>query len=81
MFEVAKAHGLHTAWSDKHMAYELVNCPSGAGARLHLIGRSRLPMFVKNFLWQYVPFQVGGSDAAELKAVATEHTQALPGLR
>jgi arylsulfatase A-like enzyme len=31
VFEVAKAHGLHTAWSDKHMAYELVNGPSGAG--------------------------------------------------
>ena len=31
MFEVAKAHGLHTAWSDKHVAYDLVNGPSGAG--------------------------------------------------
>ena len=31
MFEVAKAHGLHTAWSDKHAAYDLVNGPSGAG--------------------------------------------------
>lgn len=31
VFEVAKAQGLHTAWSDKHVAYELVNGPSGAG--------------------------------------------------
>jgi hypothetical protein len=31
VFEVAKAHGLHTAWSDKHAAYDLVNGPSGAG--------------------------------------------------
>lgn len=31
MFEVAKAHGLHTAWSDKHVAYDLINGPSGAG--------------------------------------------------
>ncbi len=31
IFEVAKAHGLHTAWSDKHAAYDLINGPSGAG--------------------------------------------------
>jgi arylsulfatase A-like enzyme len=31
MFEVAKAHGMHTAWSDKHAAYDLINGPSGAG--------------------------------------------------
>ena len=31
IFEVAKAFGLHTAWSDKHLAYELVNGPSGHG--------------------------------------------------
>jgi len=31
VFEVAKAHGLHTAWSDKHAAYDLVNGPSGTG--------------------------------------------------
>ncbi len=31
IFEVAKAHGLHTAWSDKHLAYDLVNGPSGDG--------------------------------------------------
>jgi Type I phosphodiesterase / nucleotide pyrophosphatase len=31
MFEVAKAAGLRTAWSDKHPAYELVNGPSGKG--------------------------------------------------
>ncbi|HEY1584627.1 MAG TPA: alkaline phosphatase family protein [Polyangia bacterium] len=31
IFEVARAFGLHTAWSDKHLAYELVNGPSGAG--------------------------------------------------
>jgi predicted AlkP superfamily pyrophosphatase or phosphodiesterase len=31
IFEVAKAWGLHTAWSDKHLAYELVNGPSGEG--------------------------------------------------
>ena len=31
VFEVAKAHGLHTAWSDKHAAYDLINGPSGSG--------------------------------------------------
>ena len=31
IFEVAHAFGLHTAWSDKHLAYELVNGPSGEG--------------------------------------------------
>lgn len=31
IFEVAHAAGLHTAWSDKHPAYELVTGPSGAG--------------------------------------------------
>ncbi len=31
IFEVAKTHGLHTAWSDKHAAYDLVNGPSGTG--------------------------------------------------
>ena len=31
IFEVAKAAGLKTAWSDKHPAYDLVNGPSGKG--------------------------------------------------
>ncbi|PZS35031.1 MAG: phosphodiesterase [Pseudonocardiales bacterium] len=31
VFEVAKAHGLRTAWSDKHPAYEILNGPSGTG--------------------------------------------------
>ncbi len=31
VFEVVKAHGLHTAWSDKHPAYEILNGPSGQG--------------------------------------------------
>ena len=31
IFEVAKAHGLRTAWSDKHPAYDIVNGPSGTG--------------------------------------------------
>ena len=31
IFEVAKAAGLHTAWCDKHAAYDLVNGPSGTG--------------------------------------------------
>lgn len=31
IFEVAKVHGLHTAWSDKHAAYDLVKGPSGTG--------------------------------------------------
>ncbi len=31
VFEVAKAHGLHTAWTDKHPAYEILNGPSGYG--------------------------------------------------
>ncbi|MDB4985909.1 MAG: type phosphodiesterase/nucleotide pyrophosphatase [Myxococcaceae bacterium] len=31
IFEVAQAAGMHTAWSDKHLAYELVSGPSGRG--------------------------------------------------
>ncbi len=31
MFEVAKASGYYTAWSDKHPSYDFVNGPSGKG--------------------------------------------------
>lgn len=31
IFEVVKAAGLRTAWSDKHPAYDIVNGPSGKG--------------------------------------------------
>jgi len=31
IFEVARAAGKHTAWADKHPAYDLVNGPSGQG--------------------------------------------------
>jgi hypothetical protein len=31
IFEVAKAAGLGTAWSDKHAAYDILNGPSGTG--------------------------------------------------
>ena len=31
IFEVVKAEGGHTAWADKHPAYDLVNGPSGKG--------------------------------------------------
>lgn len=31
VFEVAKQAGLHTAWSDKHPAYEILDGPSGSG--------------------------------------------------
>jgi hypothetical protein len=31
IFEVARAAGLRTAWADKHLSYEIVNGPSGAG--------------------------------------------------
>ena len=31
IFEVVKAAGGHTAWADKHPAYDLVNGPSGTG--------------------------------------------------
>ena len=31
IFEVRAAHGLRTAWSDKHPAYEILNGPSGTG--------------------------------------------------
>ncbi|HEV3112392.1 MAG TPA: alkaline phosphatase family protein [Candidatus Binataceae bacterium] len=31
IFEVAKAHGLRTAWTDKHPVYDIVNGPSGHG--------------------------------------------------
>jgi hypothetical protein len=31
IFEVLRKNGLHTAWSDKHPAYEILNGPSGKG--------------------------------------------------
>ena len=31
VFNVARDHGLRTAWSDKHVAYEILNGPSGTG--------------------------------------------------
>ena len=31
IFDVAKAHGLRTAWSDKHAAYDVLQGPSGHG--------------------------------------------------
>jgi hypothetical protein len=31
IFEVLRTHGLHTAWSDKHPAYDILNGPSGKG--------------------------------------------------
>jgi hypothetical protein len=31
IFEVAKANGGHTAWADKHPAYDIANGPSGKG--------------------------------------------------
>jgi hypothetical protein len=31
LFEVARAHGLGTAWSDKHAAYDILQGPSGSG--------------------------------------------------
>ncbi|HEY2763158.1 MAG TPA: alkaline phosphatase family protein [Pseudonocardiaceae bacterium] len=33
IFEVARAHGLRTAWSDKHPAYEILDGPSGSGVQ------------------------------------------------
>ncbi len=33
VFEVARAAGLRTAWSDKHAAYEILNGPSGTGVQ------------------------------------------------
>ena len=33
VFNVARDHGLTTAWSDKHPAYEILNGPSGTGVQ------------------------------------------------
>jgi len=33
IFEVARGAGLRTAWSDKHVAYEVLNGPSGTGVQ------------------------------------------------
>jgi hypothetical protein len=33
IFEVARAAGLRTAWSDKHPAYQILNGPSGTGVQ------------------------------------------------
>lgn len=31
IFEIIRAHGMYTAWSDKHPAYDIANGPSGTG--------------------------------------------------
>jgi hypothetical protein len=33
IFEVVRSHGGHTAWADKHPAYDMVNGPSGKGVQ------------------------------------------------
>jgi hypothetical protein len=33
VFNIARAHGLRTAWSDKHPAYEILNGPPGTGVQ------------------------------------------------
>jgi hypothetical protein len=33
IFNVARAHGLRTAWSDKHPAYQILSGPSGTGVQ------------------------------------------------
>jgi len=33
IFEIARQHGLRTAWSDKHPAYEVLSGPSGTGVQ------------------------------------------------
>jgi len=33
IFDVARQHGLRTAWTDKHPAYQIVSGPSGAGVQ------------------------------------------------
>jgi hypothetical protein len=33
IFEVAREHGLRTAWSDKHPAYQILSGPSGTGVQ------------------------------------------------
>ena len=33
IFEVARQHGLRTAWSDKHPAYQMLSGPSGTGVQ------------------------------------------------
>lgn len=33
IFEVARRHGMRTAWADKHPAYEILNGPSGTGVQ------------------------------------------------
>jgi hypothetical protein len=33
VFEVARRHGLRTAWTDKHPAYQIVSGPSGTGVQ------------------------------------------------
>ena len=33
VFEVARSHGLSTAWSDKHPAYQILDGPSGTGVQ------------------------------------------------
>ena len=40
IFEVVKAHGGYTAWTDKHPAYEWTNGPSGHGVDDFLVLRS-----------------------------------------
>jgi hypothetical protein len=48
IFEVIKAAGGHTAWADKHPAYDLVNGPSGTGVMTYT--PRKLPMLTGSML-------------------------------
>src|SRR5258708_30161602 len=61
IFEVVKANGRHTAWADKHPAYDLVNGPSRTGV---------------DDLYTPQLTNVGGLDNT-VSVVCTEHNDAL----
>src|SRR5258708_4600314 len=74
VFEVARGAGLRTAWSDKHVAYEVLNGPSGAGIQ-DLFGpeiNSDAPVAGSSNDWTKVNSLTGEYDSYKVQAVINE---------
>ncbi len=74
VFEVARGAGLRTAWSDKHVAYEVLNGPSGAGIQ-DLFGpeiNSDAPVAGSSNDWTKVNSLTRQYDSYKVQAVINE---------
>jgi hypothetical protein len=77
VFEVARAAGLRTAWSDKHAPYEIFNGPSGTGIQ-DLFTLEINSARVETTQIAPTILRLLGLNPNALKAVQIEQTRALP---